>query len=86
MNSIDSGIMARFTKNSDREYDVVLLGATGFTGRFAAMHLAEIDRDLKWAIAGRSGAKLTKLAEELRLKTSQNPGENRRFAKLILLG
>ncbi|KAE9573764.1 hypothetical protein CGMCC3_g10186 [Colletotrichum fructicola] len=65
--------MARFTKNSDRDYDVVLLGATGFTGRFAAMHLAEIDRDLKWAIAGRSGAKLTKLAEELRLKTSQNP-------------
>ncbi|KAF4834776.1 Vegetative incompatibility protein HET-E-1 [Colletotrichum siamense] len=65
--------MARFTKKPDREYDVVLLGATGFTGRFAAMHLAEIDRDLKWAIAGRSGAKLTKLAEELRLKTSQNP-------------
>ncbi|KAH0423061.1 hypothetical protein CcaCcLH18_12432 [Colletotrichum camelliae] len=65
--------MARFFNNSDREYDVILLGATGFTGRFAAMHLAEMDRGLKWAIAGRSGAKLTKLAEGLRLKTSQSP-------------
>lgn len=73
--------MTRFFNNSDREYDVILLGATGFTGRFAAMHLAEMDRGLKWAIAGRSGAKLTKLAEGLRLKTSQSPGENHRFAK-----
>lgn len=44
-----------------REFDVVLLGATGFTGRLVAAYLLErygAGRDLRWAIAGRDRARL----------------------------
>ena len=40
----------------DRKYDIVVLGATGFTGGLAVRHLAKtygINKDVKWAIAGR---------------------------------
>ena len=42
----------------DRKYDLVLLGATGFTGSIAAQYLAEQyginGKVIKWAIAGRN--------------------------------
>jgi short subunit dehydrogenase-like uncharacterized protein len=44
-----------------REFDVIVYGATGFTGRLVAEHLNAIygvGRDLSWAIAGRSVAKM----------------------------
>lgn len=52
---------------ADRDYDVVLLGATGFTGALVATHL---DRRLagtetRWAIAGRDRDKLHALAARL---------------------
>jgi hypothetical protein len=51
----------------DRTYDVVLLGGTGFTGRLAAMYLAEnYNQNIRWAIAGRSKDKLDKLLQELK--------------------
>mmetsp|Transcript_20383 Transcript_20383/g.30036 ORF Transcript_20383/g.30036 Transcript_20383/m.30036 type:complete len:584 (+) Transcript_20383:58-1809(+) len=51
----------------DRTYDVVLLGGTGFTGRLAAMYLAEnYNKNIRWAIAGRSKDKLDKLLKELK--------------------
>ncbi|MEU5882270.1 saccharopine dehydrogenase NADP-binding domain-containing protein [Spirillospora sp. NPDC047279] len=44
---------------SDREYDVVLFGATGFTGGLTAEYLAEhAPPDTRWALAGRNQAKL----------------------------
>src|SRR5690606_7295224 len=48
-------------------FDVVLFGATGFTGRLAALHLAgrAVGSPLRWAIAGRSRAKLEARAQEL---------------------
>ena len=45
----------------DREFDIVLWGATGFTGRLAAEKLAASigsRGDLRWAIGGRNQAKL----------------------------
>ena len=44
----------------DRDYDVVIYGATGFVGSRAAEYLAEHgQRDkLRWAIAGRDRRKL----------------------------
>ncbi|MGK7295616.1 MAG: saccharopine dehydrogenase family protein [Candidatus Wenzhouxiangella sp. M2_3B_020] len=51
-----------------REFDVVLMGATGFTGRLVAEHLLArhgADGELKWALAGRSSEKLAKIREEL---------------------
>ena len=42
-----------------REYDVVLFGATGFTGALTAEYLARhAPDDLRWALAGRNRSKL----------------------------
>ncbi len=44
---------------NSRPLDIVLYGATGFTGVLVAKHLAaNAPRDTRWAIAGRSQAKL----------------------------
>jgi len=44
---------------TDRDLDVVLLGATGFTGALTAEYLAEhAPSGLRWALAGRNAAKL----------------------------
>jgi short subunit dehydrogenase-like uncharacterized protein len=50
-----------------REFDLVLLGATGFTGRLTAEHLGRrlAGGDTRWAIAGRNRDKLEALAAEL---------------------
>ena len=53
---------------ADREFDVVIFGATGFTGQLVAEYMAEQygpDSDLRWAIAGRSQAKLDAIAAGL---------------------
>ena len=50
---------------SNREFQIVLLGATGFTGRLTAQWLAQTQPGLKWAIAGRNEAKLLTLRGEL---------------------
>src|SRR5664279_2563324 len=45
-----------------REFDVVLYGATGFTGRQTVRYFGEFaPPDLKWAIAGRNLSKLEAL-------------------------
>lgn len=47
------------------DYDLIVFGATGFVGRLVTDYLArhtEIESDLKWALAGRSEAKLRELA------------------------
>ncbi len=49
----------------DRPYDLVLLGATGFTGGLVAEHLARHGGDVRWAIAGRSREKLDGVARTL---------------------
>src|SRR6188768_2061166 len=45
---------------AQRSYDVVVFGATGFTGRLACEYLAKRREkpSLRWAIAGRNEAKL----------------------------
>jgi short subunit dehydrogenase-like uncharacterized protein len=48
-----------------RRYDVTLFGATGFAGRQAARYLSEhATPSLRWAVAGRSRAKLELLQAE----------------------
>ena len=50
----------------DRTYDVVIFGATGFTGGLTAEYLADhAPREVRWALAGRSERKLRDIAEEL---------------------
>ncbi len=47
-----------------RDYDLVLFGASGFTGRLTAEYLARAaaERPLRWAIAGRDRGKLEAVA------------------------
>ena len=48
-----------------RIHDIVVYGATGYTGRLVAEYLAHTHRDsgLKWAMAGRSAAKLAEVRD-----------------------
>jgi short subunit dehydrogenase-like uncharacterized protein len=57
---------------TDRAYDIVLFGATGFTGKLVAEYLAKhAPRDLKWALAGRSKSKLEAVRAEI---AKEQPG------------
>ena len=50
----------------DRAYDIILLGATGFTGRLTARYLAaHAPAGLRWAVAGRSPDRLDAVRDEL---------------------
>ncbi|KXJ94679.1 saccharopine dehydrogenase [Microdochium bolleyi] len=52
-------------KKHDRQYDVVVFGATGYTGLFTAEHIAaELPTNLRWAVAGRSAEKLQNVVAE----------------------
>jgi short subunit dehydrogenase-like uncharacterized protein len=51
-----------------RKYELVLLGATGYTGRLTAEHITtNLPTDLKWAVAGRNVKKLAAFVEELKI-------------------
>ncbi|WP_066797458.1 saccharopine dehydrogenase family protein [Sphingomonas soli] len=48
-----------------REFDIIVYGATGFTGRLVAEYLAANYADVKWAMAGRSLTKLQEVRDEI---------------------
>ena len=50
---------------SERQFDIVLYGASGFTGKLVAEYLAEEHTQLNWAIAGRDEGKLDGVRKEL---------------------
>lgn len=51
--------------SASRQYDLVVFGATGYTGKLTAEHITtHLPTDLKWAIAGRSESKLRDVAAE----------------------
>jgi short subunit dehydrogenase-like uncharacterized protein len=50
---------------AEREHDVVVFGATGFTGALTAEYLAGSAGAGRWAIAGRSRSRLNALREKL---------------------
>ncbi|WP_421861124.1 saccharopine dehydrogenase family protein [Oceanicaulis sp.] len=51
---------------SKREFDVVIYGATGFTGRLVAEYLShEYGKTVAWAMAGRSEDKLKAVRDEI---------------------
>ena len=54
---------------TDRKYDLVVFGASGFTGSLVVEHLSKnySKEDLKWAIAGRNQAKLKDLCEKFNI-------------------
>ncbi len=53
---------------TNKTFDIVVWGATGFTGRLVTEYLFKTygtDGDLKWAVAGRNPAKLTQLNQDI---------------------
>ena len=51
-----------------KKYDLVVLGATGYTGKFCAEYITtNLPINVKWAIAGRSEQKLSKVLQELKV-------------------
>lgn len=58
---------------SDREFDVILYGASGFTGRQTVAYFRDhAPKTIRWAIAGRNESKLQKVAQDL---LPENPPE-----------
>ena len=54
--------------NRDAEFEIIVYGATGYTGRLVAEHLAArygVGGEVKWAMAGRSAAKLAQVREAI---------------------
>ena len=47
----------------EREYDIIVWGASGFTGRLVVDYMAEqqTNSNLKWAVAGRNPQKLQQI-------------------------
>ena len=52
---------------SSIQYDLIVLGATGYTGKYTAEYItSHLPTTLNWAVAGRSEAKLSSLTNELK--------------------
>ena len=50
----------------EKQYDLVIFGATGFTGKLAAEYLAkQYGTSISWAIAGRNSSKLQRVKSDL---------------------
>lgn len=41
-----------------KRFDVIIFGATGYTGKYAIRNAVEILKDMQWAVAGRNKSKL----------------------------
>ena len=54
------------TETVDRQYDVIVWGASGFTGKLVVEYfLEQYGKDIAWAIAGRNRQKLEQTLQEL---------------------
>ena len=74
----------------ERRFDLVVFGATGFTGRLVAEELARVaPPSMRWAIAGRSKEKLEAVQRglsrpcELLIADSASPGALARSARVV---
>ena len=60
---------------SDREFAIVVFGASGFTGQFVVREVARNCKGkFKWAVAGRSREKLEKVLQETKSELGMNFG------------
>ncbi|MCJ1337410.1 hypothetical protein MMC09_002692 [Bachmanniomyces sp. S44760] len=51
----------------ETEYDLIVFGATGYTGKYCIEHIVtHLPTNLKWAVSGRSASKLSSLVEEVK--------------------
>jgi short subunit dehydrogenase-like uncharacterized protein len=59
------GWPGRWTATPERDHEVVVFGATGFTGGLTAEYLARAGAGTRWALAGRSRSKLEAVRDRL---------------------
>lgn len=54
-------------KKSKRKYDIIVVGASGFTGKFIVMEMGYFSKkyDLIWAVAGRNTNKLQNVLDNM---------------------
>ena len=55
---------------AEREFDVIIFGASGYTGKLVAEYMNKqygADESIKWAIAGRNKEKLSSVKQDLNL-------------------
>jgi hypothetical protein len=64
--SIELKVLKQNSDSEGRIYDIVVFGATGFTGKMAAVYIAKnYGTQFRWAIAGRRRDALEKVRDEL---------------------
>lgn len=69
-----------------REYDIVLLGATGFTGSLMVEYMtATFPGSLRWAIAARNKAKLDEVARKYNVEASGGYWALKQWFHLMLI-
>ena len=51
--------------NDDKKFDLILFGASGFTGKLVAEYLVGSYGELNWAMAGRNEDKLMSVNNDL---------------------
>ncbi len=60
--------MSGAARNDERDFDVVVYGASGFTGRLVAQYLSEryaTAGEIRWAVAGRDAGKLGRVLSDI---------------------
>ncbi len=57
--------------SASRKYDIVIYGASGFTGAVVVEEFArsKLCDDVKWAIAGRNDSRLRKVLDDVGTRT-----------------
>ena len=72
-------------ESADSSYEIVVLGATGYTGKLVAEHITTaLPTDVKWALAGRNAQKLKSLTEHLKNLNSDRKQPGKSFLFLWL--
>lgn len=61
--------------SSDRQLDVIIFGASGFTGKYTIYEGIKLLAGLKWGIAGRNQDKLAKIVKEVEKKADKDLSE-----------
>lgn len=71
--------------SSSRQYDIVVFGATGYTGKLTAEYITtHLPTDLRWALAGRSQSKLRVIAAECKtLNADRTPPGKRKDCPFV---
>ncbi|VVC37547.1 Hypothetical protein CINCED_3A024175 [Cinara cedri] len=66
-NIVNSNLEEEMSQTSKRKYDIIVFGASGFTGQFVVMEMGFFSQiyNLTWAIAGRNTNKLQNVLDKM---------------------